>query len=70
MMFIRVDELLSRKSDSMLLSLDSTKSKSIQPGCPTHVLGGITQTQEPTVDMEEEYEPLYSRNDENKMFSE
>lgn len=69
MMFIRVNEL-SRKSDGVLLSLDSTKSKSIQPVCPIHVLGGINQTQEPTVDMEEEYELLYSRNDKNKMFSE
>lgn len=52
----------------MPLFLDFSKSKDIQPGCPTHALGGINEIQKPTAGMEE-YMPLYTGNDKNKMFS-
>lgn len=67
MLFIRVAvSLLSRKSDSMILSLDFTKSKDIQCGHQIHTLGN--QTQEPTVGIME-YVPLFNRNDKDKVLS-
>lgn len=67
-MFIRVVAPLSRGKNGVLLFLDFSKYKDIQPGCPTHVLGVINAIQKPSVGMEE-YTPLYTGNDKNKMLS-